>query len=223
MLSFVILTISLEVYFGLFAIPNFLQRKKTKTLKTNAMQMPGKKPAMNCLPTEVFMATQIMIMGALGGIRTPSDPADVTTPKAIFFGYPASMSAGIMMLPIATTVARLDPVMAAKNAHEAIVAIARPPFTRPNTMFMRPMSLLAVSPWAATPPAKMKNGTARRTNLSRPPNSCWTIINGPTFEKKSTPTMVVVRTTIEIGRPRTRRTQKLMRMANAMVLLFLSL
>ena len=49
---------------------------KTKMLKATAMRNPGTNPARNCFPTEVFIATQISTSGALGGMRTPKEPAE---------------------------------------------------------------------------------------------------------------------------------------------------
>jgi|GEM_PF-4927858 len=66
----------------------------------------------------------------------PSVPALVNRPMLNFSSYPVLMSAGIMMLPTAMTVAGLEPEMAAKNMQVSRPARARPPGTRPMMAFM---------------------------------------------------------------------------------------
>src|SRR5512139_1945715 len=99
-----------------------------------AMNIPGKKPARNCFPTDVPIATHINTIGILGGIMTPRAPADVHTPIAIDLGYPSLVKLGIMIDPMATTVARLEPDMEAKKAHAMMVAMTSPPLKRPKMM-----------------------------------------------------------------------------------------
>ena len=181
------------------------------------MIIPGKNPAINCLPTDVFIATHIRTSGALGGIRTPREPADVIIPVAIGLGYPPFTRPGTIIVPTATIVARLEPDIAAKKAQAKIVAIASPPLSRPNTAFIRATSRFAVSPFEATPPAKIKKGTAKMTNLSSPLNSCCTTIKGGASEKKSIPMVDDVNTTIEIGMPNTRSTKKVTRIVKAII------
>ena len=43
-------------------------------------------PETNCCPTEVPIATQRTIMGALGGISTPMEPPAVMEPMAMLSG-----------------------------------------------------------------------------------------------------------------------------------------
>ena len=81
-----ILTASRAEYFT--REPNFLveHRTNTYTHQASASRIPGTKPAMNCLPTEVPIATQNMTIGALGGIRIPSEPPEQTAPTLMSSG-----------------------------------------------------------------------------------------------------------------------------------------
>ena len=91
------------------------------------------------------------------------EPPAVITPMDILSGYFCSASAGSMMLPMATMVAKDEPEMAAKNAQEAMVAITLPPRRRPNRMVMTCVRYLAVEPREAIVPEMMKNGMASST------------------------------------------------------------
>ena len=75
--------------------------------------------------------------------------------------------AGIMMLPMAATVAGLEPETAAKRAQAAMPAMASPPSRWPNQALAS-----RISRWETPPVAKMllasrKKGTAIRGKLSR--------------------------------------------------------
>ena len=62
-----------------------------------------------------------------GGMTTPKDPADVASPIEKRSSYPDFTRAGIMTVPMATTVAGLEPEIAAKKRHARVVATANPP------------------------------------------------------------------------------------------------
>ena len=83
------------------------------------------------------------------------------------------MRAGIMMLPMATTVAGEDPEMAAKKMQAITDAMASPPLNLPTKSFITFTSLAEMAPSAMMFPARMKKGTPRSTKLSRPLKSCW--------------------------------------------------
>jgi len=112
-------------------------------------------------------------MGMLGGIRMPKEPEEVRRPMEKRSPYPSLMRAGIIILPMAMTVAGEEPDMAAKNMHAITPAMASPPVNLPTHSFMTLMSLLEIAPSAIILPARMKNGTPRRTKLSSPLKSCW--------------------------------------------------
>ena len=84
-------------------------------------------PAIKSSATETFITMQYKIIGMDGGITIPSEPAEVTSPTEKRSSYPAFMSAGIIIVPMATTVAGLDPDRAAKKRQASVVAAANPP------------------------------------------------------------------------------------------------
>src|SRR5689334_25281788 len=109
---------------------------------------PGTTPAMNICPTEAedtrspdgpvtiapVVATEYMTITIDGGIRMPSAPEVVMTPAPKRFGNPALTIAGITIEPIATTVAGLDPEIAANSAHAMTPASPRPPYQCPTML-----------------------------------------------------------------------------------------
>src|SRR5690349_12719898 len=97
-----------------------------------ASMMPGMTPAMNSLPTEVEVETEYITMTIEGGIRMPSAPEVVMTPAPKRLGKPWRTMAGRMMLPIATTVAGLEPETAANNAQASTPARPNPPCQWPT-------------------------------------------------------------------------------------------
>jgi hypothetical protein len=68
--------------------------------------------------------------------------------------------AGIMMLPIAATVAAEEPVSAPKKAEVTTATMASPPYILPNRTLARSMSLFEIPPRSITRPASIKNGMA---------------------------------------------------------------
>ena len=81
-------------------------------------------PAINNLPTEVFVETEYITMTIDGGIKIPNAPEVVMTPAPKRFGYLASTIAGKIIDPIATTVAGDDPDTAANKAQATTPASA---------------------------------------------------------------------------------------------------
>ncbi|GHU25789.1 hypothetical protein AGMMS50256_01140 [Betaproteobacteria bacterium] len=73
------------------------------------------------------MDTPKRIMAILGGIISPNCPQQAWVEAANGLSYPSRIMAGIMMLPIAATVAADEPDIAAKKAEVMIVATASPP------------------------------------------------------------------------------------------------
>jgi hypothetical protein len=112
-------------------------------------------------------------MGMLGGIRIPREPDEVSSPIEKRSPYPSLIRAGIIILPMAITVAGEDPDIAAKNIQAMTDAMARPPVNLPTKSFITPTSRSEIAPSAIILPARMKNGTPRSTKLSRPLKSCW--------------------------------------------------
>ena len=71
------------------------------------------------------------------------------------------------MLPIAMTVAGLEPETAANRAHEATPEMANPPLICPRKEVQRRINQLATPPTEKMLLARMKNGTAISGKLSR--------------------------------------------------------
>src|SRR5439155_13043053 len=94
--------------------------------------MPGTMPAMKSWPTDALVATAYITMTIDGGIRMPSAPDVVITPAPKRFGKPCLTIAGIMIEPIAITVAGEDPDTAANSAQAITPASPSPPYQWPT-------------------------------------------------------------------------------------------
>ncbi len=70
------------------------------------------------------------------------------------------------MVPIATTVAGLEPLIAAKSMHAMTPLIAMPPGTQPMRACAKSTRRWLICPRLMTAPLMMKNGIARRVGLS---------------------------------------------------------
>ena len=93
------------------------------------------------------------------------------TPAPKRAGKPALTIAGIRIEPIATTHAGDDPESAANSAHASTAASPRPPYQWPTSELANVIIRLATPPWVRKLPARMKNGIAMISKLSRPVNS----------------------------------------------------
>src|SRR5262249_46978841 len=133
--------------------------------------MPGTMPAMNSAPIEVLVETPYNTRMIEGGTRIPSAPEVEITPTPNLRGYPYSTIAGIMIEPIATTVATLDPEIAANIAQAVTPASPNPPGKCPTSEVVNAIIRLATPPRVRKVPARMKNGIAIIPKLSRPENS----------------------------------------------------
>ena len=107
-----------------------------------------------------------MSSGLLGGIITPMMPAQVTMATLNVLLYPRSTMAGMVMHPMAATVAGPEPLMAAKNMQVAMVARARPPVLSPKKASASLRSLLLRPPSPMNTPVAMKKGMAMMAELS---------------------------------------------------------
>jgi len=70
------------------------------------------------------------------------------------------------MVPIATTVAGLEPLIAAKSMHARTPLIAMPPGTHPMKACANSIKRWLICPLLMTAPLMMKNGIASRVGLS---------------------------------------------------------
>jgi hypothetical protein len=131
------------------------------------------------------------------------------------------MRAGIIILPMAITVAGEEPEMAAKNIHAITDAIARPPVNLPTKSFITLTNLPEIAPSAMILPARIKNGTPRRTKLSSPLKSCWIRDVKGVWAIKIRYIAVVAARTREIGILRVSRAKKQKRMIVKFICYFL--
>ena len=144
----------------------------------------------------------------------PSDPDTVINPRENFSPYPALIRAGIMMEPMATTVAGEEPEMAAKKMQARMPAMASPPGNQPTRALTKAMSFLAIPPRVMMSPARMKKGMARSINLSRALKSCWVMICKGVLENKMMEIMVVSPRMTAMGTPINKNPAKRMQMVS---------
>ena len=98
----------------------------------------------------------------------PSVPPAMIAPSVKLLSYPAFSMAGYMTVPIASIVTIDEPDIAAKTAHERMVATASPPGSGLVTDETTAIRRSAIEPRDITPPHRMKSGIERITSLSRP-------------------------------------------------------
>ena len=91
------------------------------------MRIPGTMPPAKSFPMEAFIVMPYVTKGIDGGMTNPVVPAAAIRPTANRLSYPSLIMAGIMIDPMATTVAGADPEMAEKNMLARIVTMPRPP------------------------------------------------------------------------------------------------
>src|SRR5512135_2487419 len=77
-----------------------------------------------------------MTRRALGGIRESWVAAPATIPQASPLWYPLFTISGMASLEKVTAQARLDPLTALKKATAKVVAMAKPPGSRPTQRYM---------------------------------------------------------------------------------------
>ena len=75
-----------------------------------------------------------------------------------------------MILPMAATVAGLEPEMEPKKTHESTVVAANPPGIQPTNTFARSINRSANPPMRINSAARMKNGIAISVKLFIPAN-----------------------------------------------------
>ena len=158
-------------------------------------------PAMNIAPSEVLVETEYITIAIDGGIRMPSAPEVVMTPAPKRGGKPALTIAGIRIEPIATTHAGDEPESAANRAHASTAARPRPPYQWPTSELAKLIIRFATPPWVRKLPARMKNGIAMISKLSRPVKSLSATDCSGTLVKPKMKVSTVRPSAIEIGIP----------------------
>ncbi len=109
--------------------------------------------------------------------------------------------AGIMIEPIATTVATLDPEIAANIAQAATPASPSPPGKCPTIEVVKAIMRRATPPRVRKVPARMKNGIAMMPKLSRPENNFNPTLSIGTSVIVNRNVSTVSPSEIEIGMP----------------------
>src|SRR4030042_1491460 len=99
-----------------------------------------------------------MMNMVLGGMSIPKLPAAATQPVANESSYLYRFISGKATFPIAAAVAVVDPHIAAKLAHPATVAIARPPRNLPSKAWLAAHSLRLLPAAAAKEPQQNNTG-----------------------------------------------------------------
>ena len=91
-----------------------------------------------------------MIIGVLGGMRTPRIDEQVTSAVANGRGYPRLTISGMSMFPVAATPVKALPEIAPIRAHVTVATTPRPPRMRPTKTstnsrryFAMPLSLIS--------------------------------------------------------------------------------
>src|SRR5699024_12718201 len=95
----------------------------------------------------------------LGGTIGPNVPAVVSKPIENRLLYPASTKAGYIIVPMAITVAGLQPDIEPKNKQASTAAAANPPGTQPMIDLARPINRSDNPPTRIKSAAKRKKGT----------------------------------------------------------------
>jgi len=100
---------------------SFLVSSIWVSMKARAINKPGRILATNSLGIETLTVAPYRIKAMLGGIILPKAPDEAVIPVAKEAGYFCAIIAGIMMAPIAATVAGAEPVKAPNMAQAITV------------------------------------------------------------------------------------------------------
>src|SRR6056297_1241025 len=138
----------------------FLETKYVKIIKANPINNPGIIPAINNSVIETFAITPYITNDMLGGITGPIEPAVAVNAHEKDLLYFCSIIAGIIMLPIAATVAGPEPEIEANIIQVKTVIIPNPPVILLINAFAKLTRRFDIPPSIITSPVNMKNGTA---------------------------------------------------------------
>src|SRR4030066_2081591 len=106
-----------------------------------------------------------MMMGKLGGKRTPNVPELVTNPSENFSGYLPCNNAGRRMPPRAMMVRPVAPVRAVKAEQVMRAMMDNPPGNQPSKASVSPINLLGALLSERRYPAKVKRGIDTRMGV----------------------------------------------------------
>lgn len=107
-------------------------------------------------------------MQILGGMMVPMVPAVATREAEYARSYPASSISGIIIRPIAATVAEPVPEIAAKIMQATMETMPRPPVRLPSESFATLIRRLEIPPLPMMSPAKVNSGIATRVKELKP-------------------------------------------------------
>ena len=141
----------------------------------------------------------------------PKLPAEACTAPAKLGRYPRAFIAGMSTIPIAATVATVDPDIAAKNIDATILTIASPPVACPISALPNCTSRFEIPPASINVPAKMKNGIAISGKESTAVNCRCRITVRGISEPSQIASNPESPTAIAIGTPATKSTASVMK------------
>src|SRR5699024_12485230 len=133
-------------------------------IELNPSTIPALMPAMKRLPTDTPVTAPKMIKVMLGGITSDTAPADASRPPEKLLPYPPLTSSGNIILPMAMTVAGLEPDNDPKTMLATWGVKATPPARCPTKPLENLSILLARPPAAMMLVARLKNGSAIQEN-----------------------------------------------------------
>ena len=138
----------------------------------------------------------------LGGMMTPMVEDAAVTPTEFSLSYPLSIIAGISIFPTPAVSAWEEPETPAKIMDTRIFACARPPRMFPTSAMQKFTSFRVICPWFIRLAARMKSGTASRTNELRPLNIFMKTVRLGTNGSVAIPASEMMPMTKAIGTPR---------------------
>ena len=136
--------------------------------KRTPINTPGIYPAQNSFTTDTFAMTPYTIMGMLGGMMGPMEPAEAVNAHANSLSYPRSIISGIRIAPIIAAAADAEPKIAAMNIQEIIVVNPNPPGIQPKIQFAKRTIFLDSWPRFIISPANINSGIAISVKLFKP-------------------------------------------------------
>src|SRR5690625_5082641 len=145
----------------------------------------------------------------LGGTIGPNVPAVVSKPIENRLLYPASTKAGYIIVPMAITVAGLEPDIEPKNKQASTAAAANPPGTQPMIDLASPINRSDNPPMRINSAAKIKKGMDIKEKLFIPENIRMGTTTGLIAPKKYSVAVTANASAAKIGSPNNKRAKKI--------------
>ena len=134
-------------------------------------------------------------------MMTPMAPATDISAAAKGLLYPAFTISGIMMPPMAATVAGPEPEMAAKSMQVRMATMASPPVKLPRSELQKLISRREMPPPSMRLPATMNSGMASRGKESTEVNIRWATTSMGVEEAALMATKQEEASTTQMGKP----------------------